>query len=145
MKSISVKSVLVWSLLIAVISCLDPDFLFFENAFAEQSDQVVNKQSTAPSGLLFGLKPGKGRESVIAFCMPCHSTAIIASNHMNRKEWEKTLNQMQKKNGMIPVPPEIRNTILDYLEANQRIEDRGLTQGKKTPWATPLYRPNPIW
>ncbi len=91
------------------------------------------------------LKPGKGRELVQANCIPCHSTAIIASNHLSRKQWDDIITQMQKKNGMWPVLPAIRNQILDYLETAQRPDDPGLSKGKETPWAAPLYQPNPLW
>ena len=46
---------------------------------------------------------------------------------------------------MRKLPADVRRRILDYLEKTQRPADRGLDTGKKSPWATPLYRPNPIW
>ena len=46
---------------------------------------------------------------------------------------------------MPSVPAEVRAGILDYLETAQRPEDAGLTAGKQSPWASPLYRPNPLW
>ena len=91
------------------------------------------------------LKAGKGRELVQVNCIPCHSTAIIAANHLTRKQWDDLITQMQKKNGMWPVLPAIRTQILDYLEVAQRPDDPGLNKGKESPWADPLYRPNPIW
>lgn len=91
------------------------------------------------------LKPGKGRELVQANCIPCHSTAIIAANHLSRQKWDEIITVMQRKNGMWPLPPAVREQILDYLEAAQRPDDPGLSKGKESPWATPLYRPNPIW
>lgn len=97
------------------------------------------------AGLIFGLKPGPGRELVLGYCMPCHSTTLVASNHKTRENWDKTITLMQSKNGMPPIPADIRKQILDYLEVAQRIEDPVLTESSKTPWATPIYRPNPIW
>ena len=91
------------------------------------------------------LKDGPAKALVQANCIPCHSTAIIAANHLSRAEWETTITTMQEKNGMWPLPPAIRKLILDYLEVAQRPADRGLNQGKATPWAAPLYSPNPIW
>lgn len=91
------------------------------------------------------LKPGKGRELVQANCIPCHSTAIIASNHLSRKQWDEIITQMQKKNGMWPLLPVVRNQILDYLETAQRPDDPALSKAKETPWAAPLYQPNPLW
>jgi len=92
-----------------------------------------------------GLKPGKGRELVLAHCIACHSPAIIHTNHMSRKEWDKTITAMQITNGMWPLPDSVRRQILDYLEQSQRPPDAGLRLGKSSPWAAPLYRPNPFW
>lgn len=91
------------------------------------------------------LKEAPGKAMLVANCIPCHSTAIIAANHLTREQWDETISTMQKKNGMWPIAPLIRKQILDYLAVAQRPEDRGLSQGKTSPWATPLYRPNPIW
>ena len=91
------------------------------------------------------LKNSPGKALVVANCIPCHSTAIIAANHLSRKEWDETITTMQKKNGMWPIAAPIRKQILDYLAIAQRPEDQGLNQGKATPWANPLYRPNPLW
>jgi hypothetical protein len=93
----------------------------------------------------FGLKAGPGRELVLAHCLPCHSTAIVAANHLSRERWSELLMQMQEKNGMRPIDNSVREKILNYLEQAQRPEDAGLNAGKQTPWAAPLYRPNPIW
>ena len=91
------------------------------------------------------LKDAPGKALVVANCIPCHSTAIIAANHLTRKQWDETIVTMQKKNGMWPLVPAIRKQILDYLTVAQRPDDRGLSQGKATQWASPLYRPNPLW
>jgi len=93
----------------------------------------------------FGLKPGPGRELVLANCLPCHSTAIVAANHLPRGRWAELVTQMQEKNGMRPLAEVTRAKILDYLETAQRPDDAGLSAGKQSPWAAPLYRPNPIW
>jgi len=93
----------------------------------------------------FGLKAGPGRELVLANCLPCHSTALVAANHLNRERWSEVITRMQEKNGMRSVDDAVRARILDYLETAQRPDDAGLNAGKQTPWAAPLYRPNPIW
>jgi cytochrome c5 len=91
------------------------------------------------------LKPGKGRELVQVNCMPCHSTAIIAATHATRARWDELITQMQQKNGLWPLVPTVRSQILDYLEATQPPSDPGLEAAKQTPWAKPLYKPNPLW
>lgn len=91
------------------------------------------------------LKPGAGRELVLANCLPCHSTAVIASAHLSRERWDQMITRMQTQNGLWPIAPAMREQILNYLAATQPPSDPGLEKGKETPWATPLYRPNPLW
>ena len=91
------------------------------------------------------LKPGEGREVVMANCIPCHSTALVAANHMSREGWDRTITRMQTENGMWAIPKEVREMILDYLEIAQRVPDADLDAGRQSPWASPLYRPNPLW
>ncbi len=91
------------------------------------------------------LKPGKGREQVQINCIPCHSTAIITATHATRERWDELITMMQQKHGLWPLIPTIRTQLLDYLAATQPPSDPGLDAGKQTPWAQPLYRPNPLW
>lgn len=91
------------------------------------------------------LKPGKGREQVQINCIPCHSTAIITATHATRERWDELITTMQQKHGLWPLVPTIRAQLLDYLAATQPPSDPGLEAGKQTPWAQPLYRPNPLW
>ncbi len=91
------------------------------------------------------LKPGKGREQVQINCIPCHSTAIITATHATRARWDELITTMQQKHGLWPLIPTIRAQLLDYLAATQPPSDPGLEAGKQTPWAQPLYRPNPLW
>lgn len=91
------------------------------------------------------LKDHKGRDVVLAMCMPCHSAAVITASHRSRAGWDQTITKMQKQNGMWAIPAEIRTQLLDYLEATQPPSDPGLEKARETPWANPLYRPNPIW
>jgi hypothetical protein len=111
---------------------------------------VLHAADSASSGsgnisAIAELKPGKGRELVLVNCIPCHSTAVIASSHQTREGWDQTITKMQKQNGLWPIAPSMRAQILDYLEATQPPSDPGLDKGKESPWATPLYRPNPLW
>ena len=91
------------------------------------------------------LKPGKGREQVQINCIPCHSTAIIAATHATRARWDELITTMQQKHGLWPLVPTIRTQLLDYLAATQPPTEPDLDAGKQTPWAQPLYRPNPLW
>ena len=91
------------------------------------------------------LKPGQGRELVLANCLMCHSAAVIVASHRTRHQWDQTITRMQTQNGLSPLPPALRNQILDYLETTQPPSDPGLEKAKESPWARPLYRSNPLW
>lgn len=128
-----------------LIGILPACLLVLSLALWGNAGDVKEVDPAESADLIFGLKPGLGRELVLGYCMPCHSTTLVASNHKTRENWDKTITLMQSKNGMPPIPADIRKQILDYLEVAQRIEDPVLTESSKTPWATPIYRPNPIW
>lgn len=91
------------------------------------------------------LKPGAGREQIQINCIPCHSTAVITATHATRERWDELITTMQQRHGLWPLVPTIRTQLLDYLAATQPPSDPGLDAGKQTPWAEPLYRPNPLW
>lgn len=90
------------------------------------------------------LLPGDGRDLVLAACTGCHTTDLIVASHMSRKSWETTLTWMEETQGLKPLEPAVRKAILDYLEKTQgpESENEGHTS---SPWASPRYRPNPIW
>ena len=90
------------------------------------------------------LAQGEGREIVLAACTGCHTTELIVRSHMSRKSWETTLTWMEETQSMARLEPTVRKAILDYLEKTQGVEaeEEGQTSG---PWASPRYRPNPIW
>ena len=90
------------------------------------------------------LAQGEGREIVLAACTGCHTTELIVRSHMSRKSWDATLTWMQDTQGLGRLEPAVRKAILDYLEKTQGLEaeEESETTG---PWASPRYRPNPIW
>jgi mono/diheme cytochrome c family protein len=90
------------------------------------------------------LAPGAGRELVVTACTGCHTAEIIVSSHMSRKTWETTLDWMSETQGMVPLEPAVREAILDYLEMTQGLEGDE-DSGETSPWASPRYRPNPLW
>ena len=89
------------------------------------------------------LKPGQGRDIVTAACTHCHTAEIIVASHMSRKTWDTTLTWMQQTQGLVELEPDIRALILDYLVLTQGLDDEA--ESGSSPWASPLYRPNPIW
>ena len=116
----------------ALVSCLFASF------------QLLAAEALNTSAIQ-SLKPGPGREQVQINCIPCHSTAIITATHATRDRWDELITTMQQKHGLWPLVPTIRAQLLDYLAATQPPSDPGLEAGKQTPWAQPLYRPNPLW
>jgi len=90
------------------------------------------------------LAPGPGRELVLNACTGCHTTEIIVSSRMSRKNWDTTLTWMEETQGLTRLEPALRKAILDYLENTQGFsgEDESETA---SPWSSPRYRPNPIW
>lgn len=90
-----------------------------------------------------GLKPGEGRDTVWVVCTQCHTAEIILASHMSRKTWDTTLGWMQETQGLSELEPDVRKLILDYLERTQGLDESAGTES--SPWAYPLYRPNPIW
>ena len=89
------------------------------------------------------LKPGQGRGIVTAACTQCHTAEIIVASHMSRKTWDTTLTWMEETQGLVELEPDTRKRILDYLVLTQGLDDEADTGS--SPWANPLYRPNPIW
>ena len=90
------------------------------------------------------LKPGKGRDIVAAACTQCHTAQNIVASHMSRKVWDTTITWMQDTQGLAELEPDVRAVILDYLVETQGL-DSGDEDAASSPWAAPLYRPNPIW
>lgn len=109
----------------------------------EQANKEAAKQSKPPAQTIMGLKQAPGVEYLIANCIGCHSPRLIASHHLSRKRWEETMVTMNQKHGLWRLSPEMKKKILDYLAENQG--PLGDQEFKETPWAQPLYRPNPIW
>ncbi len=94
--------------------------------------------------LLHGLKPGEGRQLIVTNCVPCHSTSLVVSYRTTREGWDEVITRMQKEEGLWPFSTEDRMALLDYLEATQGPRDSEELV-RATPWAEPLYKPNPIW
>src|SRR5574341_1030048 len=91
------------------------------------------------------LAPGDGRELVLSACTGCHTTELITASHMSRKSWETTLTWMEETQGLTPLEPALRKAILDYLEKTQGRSGDAESETTAGPWASPRYRPNPIW
>ena len=97
-----------------------------------------------PSDVVMGLVAAPGRDQVLANCVACHATALITQNHMSRARWDATLTWMQETQGLWEIPAPDRAAILDYLALTQGVDTSGAA-AVDSPWAEPLYRPNPLW
>ncbi len=71
-------------------------------------------------------------ELVSANCMACHSTKGFTQVRQNRANWEKTIRNMQEKNGLWPLG-EMESKILDYLEKNYGLPEKALTAKTRRP------------
>lgn len=58
---------------------------------------------------------GEGRDFVGNMCGACHSLAIVKQQRLPREEWDKLLDWMVSEQGMPPLEPDERKTVLDYL------------------------------
>ena len=78
-----------------------------------------------------GLQPAKGRGLVLTQCGVCHSTALVVSFRASRAGWDSVITRMQQEEGLWSFST----------------EDREVSSGELpgSPWAQPLYPPNPIW
>jgi mono/diheme cytochrome c family protein len=91
-----------------------------------------------------GLKPGEGRHLILTHCVPCHSTSLVVTYRTSREGWDEVITRMQTEEGLWSFTTEDRKALLDYLEATQGpMDSEELVRA--TPWAEPLYKPNPIW
>ena len=109
----------------------------------EQANAAAKSQTKAAEGpSIMGLKPGPARGLVMANCIGCHSPKLITQHHLSRERWAETMEGM-RKHGFWELPEPIKKMILDYLAETQG--PLGDKEFKETPWAQPLYQPNPIW
>ncbi len=76
-------------------------------------------------------------------CLACHEDTYITSAEFDRETWDEMLDVMVGM-GMEPLDDENRQKVLDYLEATQGPKSEGESAEMQTPWAEPLYRPNPL-
>jgi hypothetical protein len=76
---------------------------------------------------------GPGREQTFYACVACHGFKLVAQQGQTRQQWEDTLTWMTQRHGMPPLEGELRNTVLDYLEAT--FPPRKAPGGWKNPFA----------
>lgn len=83
-----------------------------------------------------GLVIADGWETVKSTCTACHSGALVTQNAGSRNRWEYLIRWMQETQGLWPLPPEMENTILDYLAKHY-----GPKEGARRPPLPPSMMP----
>ena len=58
----------------------------------------------------------EGRLEVFGFCASCHSIDLVLQQGLTRAVWEEVLVDMVNEHQMVPLAPEVRRKVLDYLE-----------------------------
>ncbi len=64
------------------------------------------------------LPKDEGVEMVESNCAACHSARTFAHLNQSRDWWDDTIDRMKRDHGMWDVDAEMREEMLDYLEAN---------------------------
>ncbi len=83
-------------------------------AAEENSDsRIEDEQERA---LFRGMPQDEGRREVFGFCASCHSIDLVLQQGLSRAVWEEVLADMVNEHQMVPLQPEIRGKVLQYLE-----------------------------
>jgi hypothetical protein len=61
------------------------------------------------------LPDGKGRDTTFYACTACHGVALIKAQGLTRDLWDASLDLMVSRHNMVPMKPEERAEVLDYL------------------------------
>ncbi len=68
-----------------------------------------------PADDYWGLPRSEGIETVAGYCSACHSLAIVMQQRQTQDGWNYLLNWMVEKQGMAPLPDDMRAEIISYL------------------------------
>ena len=136
MQKVLVVAVAIILLVVGIVALLEP--------LSAQPAQPAQPAQDADEDLLHGLKPGEGRQLTLTYCALCHSASLVVSYRTTREGWDEVITRMEKEEGLWLFSIEDRTALLDYLEATQGPMDAEESV-RVTPWAEPLYKPNPIW
>ena len=114
-------------LLRVVISCAM--MVCLPVAFATENQS--GGDSEAEERALFGGMPeDEGRLEVFGFCSGCHSIDLVLQQGLPRGVWEQVLVEMVRDQEMVPLRPDDRRKVLDYLEKYYGPEQRAKRTGK---------------
>ena len=85
------------------------------NAWAE-GEPETDPESDQEQALFRGMPDDVGRLEVFGFCGSCHSIDLVLQQGLSRAVWEDVLVEMVRDQEMVPLQPDIRAKVLDYLE-----------------------------
>jgi hypothetical protein len=108
----------------------------------EAAEEVGGEEEALAAGDLDLLPEGDHRDLVIATCTTCHGAALVTSQRLSRAGWDETISWMQKEQALWDLAGEQRGQVLDYLA--EHFGPRAVAVDS-SPWAHPLYEPNPLW
>ena len=84
-------------------------------AWAE-GEPETDPESDQEQALFRGMPDDVGRLEVFGFCGSCHSIDLVLQQGLSRAVWEDVLVEMVRDQEMVPLQPDIRVKVLDYLE-----------------------------
>jgi hypothetical protein len=90
------------------------------NALDPSANPAADAQQTLfdPSDPHWGLPEAEGRELVETYCAACHSLRLVMQQHMAPAAWDDTVTRMVTERGMPEMRPDIRQSIMAYLNAH---------------------------
>lgn len=68
------------------------------------------------------LPAGNGQAAVYFTCRACHALEQFTDKKLSREDWDETLNNMVKKNGMAVPENWVRKQLLDYLSEHYGVQ-----------------------
>lgn len=90
----------------------------------------TDPESEQEQALFRGMPDDDGRLEVFGFCGSCHSIDLVLQQGLSRAVWEQVLVEMVRDHEMVPLQPEIRTKILDYLEEYYGPDRKARTQAR---------------
>lgn len=110
----------------------------------EAAEEVGGQEEATAFDDLSLLPEGEHRDLVIATCTTCHGASLVASQRLTRAAWDEAISWMQREQALWDLDGEQRGQVLDYLAAQLGPQAAPETD-RSSPWAHPLYEPNPLW
>lgn len=88
----------------------------------------TDPESEQEQTLFRGMPNDDGRLEVFGFCGSCHSIDLVLQQGLSRPVWEEVLVEMVRDQEMVPLQPDIRAKVLDYLEEYYGPDRKARTQ-----------------